>query len=779
MVEARPTRTLLLDSTQALATERVPGRGGAALQAGDRIGPFRLIEEIGSGGMGVVFLAEQTEPLQRRVALKLMKADFRDAFAEAMFLVERQALARLEHPHIAGVYEAGSTDDGLLYFAMEWVDGQRIDQHCRTHQLSQKQVVQLMVAVCRGVQHAHTRGIVHRDLKPANILVGLVDGRPVPKIIDFGIASAPGQAHDQVVGTLGYMAPEQARAGGPVDQRADVYALGVILLELMTSSMGQEQQSWWGLDASMRERMLIARECCSPQAAGLIDGLGPDLRAVLAKTLAVDRERRYSGAEALAEDLLRWLGNFPVHARLRTPRYVFACLIRRHRLAAAMVSDMLLVLLLALASSLLAWRQAEREGLKASRTAAFLESVLQGIDPRQAQGLDRRLLELILRNAAERVDIELREEPEVRAEVLRSIAASHVGVGDGKQAVALIEAARPQLLGRLSAVQQAALDRTLLQGLRQDGQIERARELAEDLYARERFLFAADDPQRVESIGALLTMMRSAGQLEMAREFGEARWDELRAAPDLTARSRIRVELALVYSLLGERDRAIAMIEDDIAELAAERGPDALRVTSVRMELGVMQFRAGRYTEARDTFVALLPTYEHVFGPEHIETLSVRGNLAAALTMSGDPLAAIPVVGELLRIRESLGGPEHPETLIALGNLAATSYRAAQFQEAEAAFARYWDLCIKLYQPAHPGCAERRVGHGKVLRELGRHAEAEAILLDAYRLKQQVEGRQFAGPEETAHELAKLYRLMGRTQDAERWEALATVPEAP
>jgi non-specific serine/threonine protein kinase/serine/threonine-protein kinase len=447
---------------------------------GDRIGPFRLVSEIGAGGMGVVFLAEQTEPLQRRVALKLISPNFADAYAGAMFMVERQALARLEHPHIARVYEAGATDDGALYFAMEWIDGERIDAHCRVHALDRVAIVQLMIAACRGVQHAHTRGVIHRDLKPANILIAMIDGVATPKIIDFGIASAPGQGAGTTLGTLGYMAPEQAQPGELIDQRADVYALGVVLLELLTASAGIDQESWWGLDAGAREQMLLTGAGSAVRQRDLIAHLPRDLRAILAQALRPDREQRYSGAEALAEDLQRYLRGFPVHARPRTRGYALARFVARHRYAVAGTLLVVFAVLALLINMTLAWRAAEREALKAAQTAQFLHSVLAGVDPLQAQELDRTLMRQVLDRAASRVDEELAGEPTVRAEVVRTIADTYRALGESALALTLIEPIHADLSRREGPEASATLkvEQSLLRALRGVGDVARSRFMA-------------------------------------------------------------------------------------------------------------------------------------------------------------------------------------------------------------------------------------------------------------------------------------------------------------
>lgn len=777
MVDQEPTAAVT--TVEPLPTVRQQGAAGRYLP-GDRIGPFRLLSEIGAGGMGVVFLAEQTEPLQRRVALKLIAPNFADAFASAMFMVERQALARLEHPCIARVYEAGATDDGALYFAMEWIDGERIDQHCRTHALDRAAILRLMIAVCRGVQHAHTRGVIHRDLKPANILVAMVDGVATPRIIDFGIAGAPGHGGEAAIGTRGYMAPEQAQPGELIDQRADVYALGVLLLELLTASAGIDHASWWGLDASGRERMLATGTVMAPHQRQLVAQLPHDLRMILAQALRADREQRYSGAEALAEDLQRFLRGFPVHARARTRGYVMTRFIARHLYAVAGSALVAIAIIALLVNTTLAWRAAEREALKAAQTAQFLRSVLAGVDPAEAQELDRTLLRQVLDRAAARVDRELSDEPTVRAEVTRTIADTYRALGESALALKLIEPVQADLIRREGpeAIATLRVEASLLRALRGVGDVDRARALAAELHAKQRRTLGADAGDTQEVAALLLAFMHEAGQLQQAREFGEARLAEQTATTDADASAMLLNELAQTYSRLGDHTRALQLMLRAVELRERKYGIDDLKAIAARTEIGVLHFQAKRYPEALALWRELVPRYLRSYGPDHPETLAVRGNIASALTMTGAPAEAAKIFTELVEIRRRVHGPEHPETLIAIGNLAAARFRSGDFAGAELAFAEYVALCDRIYQPQHPSCAERRNGLGKSLRELGRYPEAEAMLLQAHRLKGQIEGSQFAGPDEVADELAELYRRWGREQLAATWAARGAAANA-
>ena len=346
-------------------------------EAGARIGSYKLLEKIGEGGCGVVYMAEQEEPIRRRVALKVIKLGMDTKQVIARFETERQALALMDHPNIAKVLDAGATDTGRPYFVMELVRGIKITEFCDQNNLSTEERLNLFVQICHAIQHAHQKGILHRDIKPSNILVTLYDGVPVPKVIDFGIAKATGQrltdktlftAFQQFIGTPAYMSPEQAEMSGlDIDTRSDIYALGVLLYELLTGQTPFEQKVLVaaGLDEMRRiireqepvrpstrlstladpERTTVAKRhgADPPQLIQLLRG---DLDWIVMKALEKDRTRRYETANGVADDVLRHLHNEPVAARPPNRLYRFQKLVRRNKLVFAAAGVIAVVLVL-------------------------------------------------------------------------------------------------------------------------------------------------------------------------------------------------------------------------------------------------------------------------------------------------------------------------------------------------------------------------------------------------------------------------------------------------
>lgn len=369
-------------------------------ELGSTIGRFRLLEKIGEGGFGVVYVAEQREPVKRRVALKIIKLGMDTQQVVARFEAERQALAVMDHPHIAKVFDAGATDTGRPYFVMELVRGAKITSFCDQNRLTIPQRLELFLLVCQAIQHAHQKGIIHRDIKPSNILVSSQEGTGVPKVIDFGIAKATQQdlsdktvytQMQQFIGTPAYVSPEQAQGGLDIDTRSDIYSLGVLLYELLTGYRPFDANALMdqGIDVLRRtiqekepprpstklssldrEQLAAVAGQRSADALKLISALRGDLNWVVMKCLEKDRVRRYETANALALDIKRFLKNEPVEARPPDTFYRFSKLVRRNKMAFAAASLTVLGLMLVTALSLRLWIQEKRLRRQAEAVAA-------------------------------------------------------------------------------------------------------------------------------------------------------------------------------------------------------------------------------------------------------------------------------------------------------------------------------------------------------------------------------------------------------------------------
>jgi eukaryotic-like serine/threonine-protein kinase len=390
-----------------------------AEKKGDPIGFYTLIGVLGEGGFGSVWRAEQAKPMRREVALKIIKPGMDTREVITRFEAERQALAVLDHPNVAKVFDAGVTPTGRPYFVMELVNGSPLTSYCHAHQMTLAERLALFVEICRAVQHAHQKGIIHRDLKPSNLLVTLVNGKPVPKVIDFGIAKATGESRltentlvtrmDRLMGTPAYMSPEQAEPGLDIDTRTDIYSLGVVLYELLTGqvpfqttadgklSRDREAQRpstrLKSLTAEQLQQLGVAQQVDGPRLIGLIKG---DLDWIVMKALERDRTRRYDSANAFADDVLAFLHQQPVHARPPTTWYLISRFTQRNKLAVAAAAVIVLLLIAGITTSTLLFWRARTALDKSEQVSAFLKRVLQQAGPSKALGRDTTMVREIL-----------------------------------------------------------------------------------------------------------------------------------------------------------------------------------------------------------------------------------------------------------------------------------------------------------------------------------------------------------------------------------------------
>jgi serine/threonine protein kinase len=709
----------------------------SAERPGDRIGRYKLLQQIGEGGCGVVYMAEQEEPVHRRVALKVIKLGMDTKSVIARFEAERQALALMDHPNIAKVLDAGATDTGRPYFVMELVRGVKITDFCDENNLSTEDRLKLFIQVCQAIQHAHQKGVIHRDIKPSNILVTVNEpgGPGCPKVIDFGIAKATtGQrltdktvftAFEQFIGTPAYMSPEQAMMTSlDIDTRTDIYALGVLLYELLTGKTPLDQKELLAAGVDEMRRAIREKEPPRPStrlstmlegelttaakhrhtdAPKLIHLLRGDLDWIVMKALEKDRARRYETANGLANDIQRHLDNEPVVARPPSNLYRLRKMARRNRLAFAAAVAVAAALVLGLAASTREYLRAVAAEKQARAINRFLtEEVLgQATPEKNAREKNTTIIEA-LSAATTNLDekSEYRQQPKLEASLRLAVGRTYYTLGrlseaerNLRQAVKLgRRALGPQHLDTLAA------QHWLAKVLTDQRNWEEAEGLIRETWEGRQRLRGAEDRDTLDSQELYAETLREGGQLQRAETISRHNFQirERVQGPDDPHTIWSLVDLAMVFELLGDFAEAEGDIREALARIQRIGAADKRDGLFTVKELAVIRLLKGDPVEAEKLLNELIPRARRVLGPDNHETLHFQR-------------ARLRALGELGRLdeAESVG----KETLEAL-------LRAKEDQEVA-------------------GRGLTRLWLGRVLVEKGKLDEAEALLQEALRLLRQ------------------------------------------
>ena len=723
---------------------------GSAAQPGLRIGAYQLKRSLGAGGMGEVWLAEQLEPVRRPVALKLMQRQLLNPMSEAYFEVERQALARMDHPAIAKVFDAGRTPEGHPWLVMEWIDGEPLLDWCRQRQPDLPTRLRLLAALARGVQHAHARGVLHRDLKPGNVLVVQVDGQPQPKLIDFGIAlgldagpHSPGNVHSyEAAGSGAFMSPEQrAGAAEAIDPRADVYALGMILLclllpEARLSALGDDSADPQRLRARFDAALATGRGRSEP----LLSALPRPLLQVLRCALAPRQAERYASAEALALDLERYLRRRPLAVMGEGRRYRFGLFLRRNALAASAVAAIVLALAAGLSFALYGLRQARSEAEHARVMSGFMSDVLTGVDPQYADGLDRSLLNRILDDAARNAERQLGSRPDALAEVLGVVGSTYANVGEHARGIDLLRQGHALATSHLPPSHPARLHlaRRLADALAITGEAKEAEAVLRPALAvvggfDPRYPLAAPDLRL-----SLAWALRDQGRFEEALVEVRAARAELAGLPtpdgDPDPLTAGYVE-QVVLSDMGRAAEAEALLRPLLQAHVAAFGENHARSLRLSNSLGVLLLQQRRFAEAEPVLRQTVSGSEQAYGPQHLATLNPISNLAGALRQQGKVEESGPFYRRAYEGFVAAFGETHPRAIQTLANLGNYQLSAGDAQASLQSHLRARSLSEGVFPAEHPVVEETHFGAGKAHAALGQWAEAQIELERALQLR--------------------------------------------
>ncbi len=741
----------------------------------ERAGPYRLLRELGRGGMGAVYLAERSDgQYLKQVAVKLVPPGPDTAALTRRFLTERRILAGLDHPNIARLLDGGVTESGLPYLVMEYVEGERIDRWCETRGLGVAERIRLFDAVAAAVQFAHQHLVVHRDLKPGNILV---TGDGQVKLLDFGVAKllerTPGDADvpetrtGMLLGTPAYASPEQIR-GEPVTTASDVYALGVLLYELLAGRRLHPDTA----GPESLARSIVEEEPQGPSRVAPVAQRGAiagDLDTIVLAALRKEPALRYASVQHLRDDLRRHLDGFAVQARPPSRRYLAAKFLRRHRGGVAAAALLTLALGAGVAGTAWQARAAARQAARAERVRDFLEGIFAISDPDSARGRSVTARELLDRGAASLAG-GLEREPGMRAEMLGM-------VGGLYQRLGLYTEARP-LLSEALAVQRArgpaaALDEAgaahdLASLLHDLGDYEEGERLARAALAVRRRRLGADDPGVTASMQLLADILRAKGEyaeadslLVVALRAGRARGDSVAEAEILDARS------AILWRE-GRLDSARAAAEQAVALLRATRGDLHTETAEALRSLGLVLTAQGDYGPAERTLREALGARERLLGPDHPSVAAALADLGRALEESGRLAEAESAQTRALAIKRKAYGPVHPEIATGLNNIAVLRYRSGRPADAVPMFREAIAMWRTSLGETHPTVLTGLNNLGAALGESGDLASAESILREVLALRTRVLGEDHADVASSHNNLALLLRRRGKLQEAER-----------
>ncbi|MEE4273061.1 MAG: serine/threonine-protein kinase [Thermoanaerobaculales bacterium] len=809
----------------------------------ESIAGFRILGELGRGGMGVVWEAEQEHP-KRRVALKVMRRDHViDQIHIRMFRREAETLARLKHPNIAAIYESGHTDDGHDYFAMELVRGTTLDQWLasrptRVDDAEMKLRLGLFRSICDAVHYAHQRGVIHRDLKPSNIIVSDPDvsstsgtkSRSLPslKILDFGlaritdsdIAATLVSEIGVIKGTLPYMSPEQARGDvAAIDLRSDVYALGVILYELLTGRRPYDVSR-----AALAEAVrVICEEPPTPlrQSWSGVRRPDRDLETIVGKSLEKEVDRRYGTAAELGDDVDRYLSSQPILARTPSAVYQLTKMVQRNRLGAAFAATVLLLLAAFAVTATVQSRavakqrdRAEEEAAKARAVSRFMADTLGAANPWGA-GYDVTVVEA-LDQATEQIPTSFTDQPLVEAEVRHTVGTAFKNLGHYDRARPLLEEAeetRTLMIGKddpetIATLQ--SLAETAWRGQHYDEAVQRAIELLD----RQRRVYSEPSPEVAGTLEDLARILTDAGRFKEAEEtieqaismnvelYGEHSlqvaacyenqatlvqyWQQDYALAEELNRKGLEIRrsvletdtmdtastlnnLGVVLLLQGRYDEALPVMEENIDILRRLAGNQHPELAKGLENLGNVYYRRQEFDRTLDLLAEVMEMRRDVLGDDSPEVARTLHNMGMVYNGAGQPEKAEASLRQAVAGMKRAYGPDHPDVASSYWSLAHVLWVQGKLDEAELELRAAVAVAEKAYPEGSPGRASYQLPLGNLLAERRRFTEAEPLVVGAHAAFLATDGPDAPRTVDAATWAVKLYEAWGRPDDAARF----------
>jgi len=717
-----------------------------AVRRGGRVGPYRLLDELGHGGMGTVYLAEREGiDFHQRVAIKLLHG-FGGVERADRFRSERRILAGLEHPNIARLLDGGALDDGQPYLVMEYVAGVPIDVYCHAHDLAVEARLRLFAQVCDAVDHAHVSLVVHRDIKPSNILV-TADG--TPKLLDFGIAKLldPDTQSGEpapVTGTLvrlftrDYASPEQIR-GEAITTATDTYALGVLLYELLAGTRPFQFASQRLEDI---ERVIASSTPAKPSAAVLDDTrlarqLTGDLDTIVMMAMDKEPRRRYVSAGRLAEDVRRFLDQHPILARPTTWTYRTGRFVTRHRWAVAAASLFVAVMIGGATLFALQAGRVQRERDTAEQVVSFLMELFNVADPGESRGNTITAREILDRGAA-RIENDLAAQPDVQARMLEAMGGVYRSLGLYERSQSLLERAlgvRESMSGRRTLAAAASMSR-LAETLRQRSKAAEAEPLAREALEVRRALAGPRDALVAQSLNTLGLVLQDRGQQDQALVLFEealALWRELGRAESADA-GTAHNNIATIYRDRQDYTNGETAAREALRIRRAALGHDSPQVAVSVSVLGQILDARGDDAAAEVLLREARDMREKVFGPDHPMTTQAANNLASVIHDQGRYAEAEPLYRMALdKNRARLG--DHFDTAMNLNNLAALLEDWGRYDEAGNYYRESLEMRRRVFGPEHLAVSRTLNNYARFLMIIGRPAEALPLIDEAQRIR--------------------------------------------
>ena len=792
VMPASHTGTLCAKCVLGLAAEPPATQFGEA--EGDVIGPYTLRQNIGEGGFGVVWMAEQTKPISRMVALKVVKAGMDTKQVLARFEAEQQALALLDHSNIAKVLDAGATETGRPYFVMELVKGIPITQFCQEQRLATKARLELFRDVCSVINHAHQKGIIHRDLKPSNVMVTLHGDNPVAKVIDFGIAKATQQKltdktlftrFEQLLGTPVYMSPEQAALSGlDIDTRSDIYSLGVLLYELLAGKPPFDPKTLLSKGYEEMRRIICEDEPPKPStkltetqssADNKFVNVSPsalkgELDWIIMKAIDKDRARRYETANAFASDIGRYLENEPVLAAAPSAVYKFRKFARRNKAALGVATAMVALLVGGIIAT--SWQavratverdKAEEAREEAEAISAFLVEMFEIVRPdEEKDGREVKVAD-VLDNAVKRLETDLLDQPARQAKLQRAIGMNYFLLGLSREAIPLQEQVLEFHLkhsGREHFETLAAMN-DLSVSYVDAGRDKEALKMLEKVWELNRKVLGPENPLTLAAMNNLGSYYHAdPGRREDALKMREKVWEMRRkvSGPEHPNTLAAMSNLAQSYRDAGRREDALKMLEK-IWELNQKvNGPEHPNTLAALNNLALSYRDAGREGEALKMLKKVWELNQKVSGPEHPNTLAAMHNLALSYHDAGRTEDALKLLEKVSDLQRKVSGPEHPHTLTAIGFLAESYHDAGREEEALELREKVWDLRRKVSGPDHPNTLTAMGFLAMSYHDGGREEEALKLREKVLELRLKVNGSEHPRTLKAVNNLESSYK---------------------